>query len=99
MDSNKQVTRDYNDAAQLLNWFIWRGWRCYDDDDDDDDNDDDDDDDYSEDNIDDHIEDIKADTASIPYISIVFAKRHGGTEGRTDGRRDEQTDKASYRDA
>ena len=67
----------------MLNLLIWRGWR-FDEVDDVDDVDDDDDDD-SEDDIDDCIEDIDADTASIPYISIVFAKRHGRTEGRTDG--------------
>ena len=44
----------------------------------------DDDDDESKNDIDDHIEDIKADMASITYISIVFDKRHGTEDGRTD---------------
>ena len=35
--------------------------------------------------ITDHDGDIDPDTASIPSVSINFAKRYGGTDGRTDG--------------
>ena len=36
---------------------------------------------------------------SLPYFTIVFAKRHGETDGWTEGRKDRRTDKAKYRDA
>ena len=35
--------------------------------------------------MDDRIKDIRADTASFPYISIIFAKRDGAMDGGTDG--------------
>ena len=44
------------------------------------------------DNIVGSIEDIEASTASIPYISILFAKRHGRMEGRRDGGTDRQSE-------
>ena len=79
---------------------IWRCWLYDDDDNDDEDDDDGFDYDDLDVNINDHDEDIELKIASIPSVSINFAKRYGRKDGgQMDRRMDALTDKTEYRGA